>query len=90
MENLHVEIPVSVGDTLYRTNSKCEIEHGVVTEIDVDAEYYRVDSTQKGFKQEVTFSVSWRCIHETYKPSDLGIKVFPTKESLVKHIVDKL
>lgn len=90
MENLHVEIPVSVGDILYRTNSKCEIEQGVVTKIDVDAEYYRVDSTQKGFKQEVTFSVSWRYIHETYKPSELGIKVFPTKEGLIKHIVDKL
>lgn len=35
MENLHVEIPVSVGDTLYRTNSKCEIEQGVVTKIEL-------------------------------------------------------
>lgn len=90
MENLHVEIPVSVGDTLYRTNSKCEIEQGVVTKISVNAEYYRIDSTQKGFEQEVIFSVSWRYIHETYKPFELGIKVFPTKEGLVKHIVSAL
>lgn len=90
MENLHIEIPVSVGDTLYRTNSKCEIEHGVVTKIDVRAEYYRVESTQNGFKQEVIFYVSWGYIHEGYKPFELGIKVFPTKEGLIKHIVDKL
>lgn len=47
MERLDVEIPVSVGDTLYRTNSKCKIEQGVVTNIDVNANYYRIDKLQK-------------------------------------------
>lgn len=45
---------------------------------------------QKGFRQEVIFSVSWGYIYETYKPTELGIKVFPTKKGLIKHIVDKL
>ena len=90
MERLDVEIPVSVGDTLYRTNSKCKIEQGVVTNIDVNANYYRIDKLQKGFKQEVTFSISGGYIHETYNPSELGVKVFPTKEGLVKHIVSAL
>lgn len=90
MEKLEVEIPVSVGDKVYRTTSSCEIQAGKVSEIVVASEYYNTNGDNFN-KTEVKIVVNYGyCNSVTYKPEELGKKIFPTKESLIKHIVGEL
>lgn len=90
MERLDVEIPVSVGDKVYRTTSNCDIQADEVTNIKVDSEYYMTDG-KKLSKVVVKFTVSygyWNTVD--YEPKDLGLNVFPTRKGLIKHIVGEL
>lgn len=89
MERLNVEIPVSVGDKVYRTTSNCEIETGEVIYIKIESSYY-MNGNQKLNRTDVLFTVKYGFNELTYKPDALGITVFPTKKGLVKHIVGEL
>lgn len=90
MERLDVEIPVSVGDKVYRTTSNCDIQAGEVTNIKVISEYYMTDG-KKLSKVVVKFTVSYGyCNTVDYEPKDLGLHVFPTRKGLIKHIVGEL
>lgn len=91
MENIYIEIPVSIGDKLYRTNSNCEIDEGEVVKIYTTTEFYKVNKNQSGSNQKVEITVSWGyCNNVSYNPEELGVKVFSTKEDLIKCIVGKL
>lgn len=90
MERLNIEIPVSVGDKVYRTTSNCSIQTGEVIKIKVISEYYK-NGSQPMNQSEVEFIVNYGYCNEiTYKPNDLGLNVFPTRKGLIKHIVDSL
>lgn len=90
MERLNVEIPVSVGDKVYRTTSNCSIQTGEVKNIKVVSEYYK-SNDQSVNQSKVEFTVNYGyCNEVTYKPNDLGLNVFPTRKGLIKHIVDSL
>lgn len=90
MERLDVEIPVSVGDKVYRTTSNCDIQAGEVTNIKVISEYYMTDG-KKLSKVVVKFTVNYGyCNTVDYEPKDLGLNVFPTRKGLIKHIVGEL
>lgn len=90
MERLDVEIPVSVGDKVYRTTSNCDIQAGEVMNIKVISEYYMTDG-KKFSKVAVKFTVNYGyCNTVDYEPKDLGLNVFPTRKGLIKHIVGEL
>lgn len=89
MERLDVEIPVSVGDEVYRTTNNCGIQAGEVTNIKVISEY--MTDGKKLNKVAVKFTVSYGYDNTVdYEPKDLGLNVFPTKKGLLMHIVSKL
>lgn len=91
MEKLDIEIPVSVGDKVYRTTNTCDIITGIVTHIDVDSVFYRTDGKNYN-KHNVKFTVDWSGSWTTtaYTPDDLGVSIFPTRKGLIKHIVESL
>lgn len=90
MERLNIEIPVSVGDKVYRTTNRCEIEIGRVTDIKFIAEYYS-DGNESHNRSEVKFTVTYGYGNNiVYKPEELGKTVFLTKKDLIKHIVGEI
>lgn len=92
MERLEVEIPVSVGDKVYRTNNTCDVLVGEIIRVEVDSEYYKSDS-QVINKSDITFTVKYGYGYNNevkYGPNDLGTKVFSTKKDLIKHIVGEI
>lgn len=85
-----MEVPVSVGDKVYRTTRNCSIQTGEVTKIEANSGSYK-NSNKIFINSVVKFTVNYGyCDKATYKSDDLGSSVFLTKGDLIKHIVDSL
>ena len=99
MEKLEVEIPVSAGDKVYRTTTKCGIIEGMIEVVEVKAKsliqdtsaYTKVISPAKN-NIYISIVVKWQSYrdYEYYNPSDMGTKIFLSKEELIKHLVGML
>lgn len=90
MERYNVEVPVSVGDIVYRTTKDCTIEQGIVTCITVVTKFYTIGSNESDSKREISFSVNWGCVSNTFEINQLNKKVFLSKNDLIKQIVSSL
>lgn len=90
MERVNIEIPISVGDKVYKTNEKSEVVTGVIKEIIVVQKYYKINDNSNGSRLEITFRVSYGCSTITYDLDDLDTSIFTSKKALLKHIMDSI
>lgn len=91
MESIHIEIPVSVGDKVYRTTRECTIQSGEVNDIKAVSNFYRVDRNNTDSKTKVVFTVNWGYCNSTeYTVDKLNVDVYLDKKELVKQLVNSL
>lgn len=84
-----MKIPLSVGDKVYRTTEKCEIQEGEVIKIKISSIYHK--ESPKGLVTntlEKRFVVSYEGYDGIkYDVEDLGKKVFLSEKSLIRHLM---
>lgn len=98
MEKLEVEIPVSAGNKVYRTDDSCNIIEGIIERVCVravslikDTSHARVVSLAKDNVQ-ISIVVKWSDCRDMkyYEPSDIGTEMFLSSKELIKHLVSML
>lgn len=98
MEKLEIEIPVSVGDKVYRTSNKCTIEEGIIEKINVEASS-TVDRscpvcTVSSYMNNLYIGiiVQWKGHrdYDRYKTDDINVKFYTSKKNLIQSLVNKL
>ena len=94
MEKLEVEIPVSVGDKVYRTNDESNVIEGIIEAVKISADsYIEYTSTREvspdKYGINISIVVKWPNGggNKYYKPSDIGTEIFLSKKDLIKHLV---
>lgn len=89
MKSLEVEIPIEMGDKLYRSTADCKIVEGTVYEVAVSIKIFRDRLKNKqDTKLTITFCVNWGTYlgDSVYTSSDLNKVVFTSKELLIEHL----
>ena len=99
MEKLEIEIPVSAGDKVYRTDNKSNIIEGIIEVVKISADSY-IKNTSAYTREvspakdniQISIVVKWPNYrdNEYYKPSNIGTEIFLSREKLIKHLVDML
>lgn len=89
-QEVTIECPISVGDSLYRLDKAGNIVRETVRKIEIRTSSYKNNPTDRTVDFKETTNIMFYTFNTSYRPHQLGEEIFLNKKDILKKIMNQI